>query len=312
MRLLRFNALNEPVSRARTGVLLAGDVVGDLRAGYATYLVEETKDPQGRDIAGLRIPPDVRHILHVGEAARSALELAATWLGRRYASASDSKGVDGELLFVPLSGARLHNPLKPGRLLVVKGNTGSGGPVSVQDRSSATVIGPVRDIAMPTALDALTYGTGLAIVIGRTCHGLEARNALGVVAGYMVANDVNAMPSNADAEDLAGDTAFHRCIIGPYLVDAREVPDIHSLRLTTRVNGVVVQSGTTSSLRWPIDQLIARLSRNGLEAGDTIVTGLLSDHAPTGSPAVPYLRTGDLLESGIEDLGALRNRVVRV
>lgn len=30
MRVLRFNALSEPVSPAHTGVLLAGDVVGDL------------------------------------------------------------------------------------------------------------------------------------------------------------------------------------------------------------------------------------------------------------------------------------------
>lgn len=312
MRLLRFNALSEPVSRARTGVLLAGDIVGDLRAGYATCLVQEGNDVQGREIACLRIPPDVRQILHVGGPARLAVERAATWLAERYAKTPDSKGLDGEMPFVPLAGARLHNPLKPSRLIVVEGNAGSGGQPLVLDRSSASVMGPVRDIAMPTVLDGLAYGTGLAIVIGRACHALEARDALDAVAGYMVANLVHARSSNADVDDLAGDIAFTRCIIGPYLVDSRDALDVGSLRLTTRVNGVVVQSGIISSLRWPIERLIARLSRYGLEAGDTIVTGLLSDRAPTGSPAAPYLRTGDLLESGIEGLGALRNRVVSV
>lgn len=309
MRVLRFNALSEPVSRARTGVLLAGDVVGDLRAGYAACLVEEAKDAQGREIAGLRIPPDVRQILHVGGPARLALERAAAWLAERYAKNPDGKGLDGEMLFVPLAGARLHNPLKPGRLIVVEGNAGTSGKVVVRDRSAASVIGPVRDISMLPMLDGLAYGTGLAIVIGRACRALEARDALDAVAGYMVANVVHAPENNADAEDLAGDVAFSRCIIGPYLVDFHDAPDIGSLRLTTRVNGVVVQSGIISSLRWPIERLIARLSRYGLEAGDTIVTGLLSDHAPAGSSAVPYLRSGDLLESGIEGLGALRNRV---
>src|SRR5882672_2620156 len=261
MRLLRFNALNEPVSRARTGVLLAGDIVGDLRAGYATCLVEEGKDVQGREIAGLRIPPDVRQILHVGGPARVAVERAAAWLAERYAKYPNGKGLDGEMLFVPLAGARLHNPLKPGRLIVVEGNTGASGQPVVRDHSSASFIGPVRDIATPGVLDGLAYGTGVAIVIGRTCHALEARDALNAVAGYMVANIVHARLNNADIEGLAGDIAFTRCIIGPYLVEPQAAPEFGSLHLTTHVNGMVVQSGATSSLLWPLDRLIARLSR---------------------------------------------------
>ncbi len=308
MRLVRFNALTEPVSRARTGVLLAGDIVGDLRAGLAACLVEEDKDAQGREIAGLRIPPDVRQILHVGVPARRAIERAAGWLAGRYAKDPESPGLDGEALFVPLAAARLHNPLKPGRLVVADGNAATGGKPVARDRSPASVMGPVRDIPMPAALDGLSYGTGLAIVIARACHAIEARDALNVVAGYMVANEVNARPG-APGGELAGDIAFHRCIIGPCLVDPNEAPDIRSLRLTTRVNGKIVQSGTTAALPCSIEQLVAALSRYGLEAGDTIVTGLLSDSAPCGSEAVPLLRRGDLLESGIEGLGALRNRV---
>ncbi|MBI3042726.1 MAG: fumarylacetoacetate hydrolase family protein [Betaproteobacteria bacterium] len=309
MRLVRFNALSEPVSRARTGVLLAGDIVGDLRAGYSAYLVEEAKDPQGRELAGLRIPPDVRQILHVGQPARLAVERSAAWLTERHAKNPEGKGLDGETLFVPLAGARLHNPLKPGRLIVVEKNARAGVPPVVRDCSPASAMGPIRDISMPASVDRLAYGTALAIVIGCACHALEARDAWEAVAGYMVANVVHATPSAASAEDLAGDVTFSRCIIGPCLVDRHDAPDVHSLHLTTRVNGVVVQTGATSSLRWPIDRLIARLSRYGLEAGDTIVTGLLSDDAPAGSSATPYLRVGDLLESGIEGLGILRNRV---
>jgi 2-keto-4-pentenoate hydratase/2-oxohepta-3-ene-1,7-dioic acid hydratase in catechol pathway len=309
MRLLRFNALSEPVSRARTGVLLTGDVIGDLRAGYAACLAEEEKDAQGREIAGLRVPPDVRQILHNGRPARMAVERAAAWLVQRYTKSPDGKGLDGEVLFVPLAGARLHNPLKPGRVIVVEGNVGTKGQPIVHDRSPAAVIGPVRDIAMPAELAGLAYGSGIAIVIGRNCHTLEVGDALNAVAGYMVANVVHAQKNNAGIENLTGDTAFVRCIIGPYLVDPGDAPDLGSLNMTTRVNGVVVQSGIISDLHWPIERLVARLSRYGLEAGDTIVTGLLSDRTPAGTPAVPYLRTGDLLESEIKGLGTLRNRV---
>jgi acylpyruvate hydrolase len=309
VRLLRFNALSEPVSRARTGALLAEDVVGDLRAGYAACLVEEGKDPQGRELAALRIPPDVRQILHVGPPARQAIERAAAWLTERHARHPDGKGLDGEALFVPLDGARLHNPLKPGRVIMVEGNSGASVQPVVRDRSPASVIGPVRDISIPATVERLAYGTGLAIVIGRACHAVEARDALNTIAGYMVANVVHAVPAAGSGVDLAGDAAFYRCIIGPCLVDRQDAPAVHSLSLTTRVNGSVVQTGTLSSLHWPIDRLIARLSRYGLEAGDTIVTGLLSDGAAAGSVATPYLRAGDLLESEIESMGSLRNRV---
>ncbi|MCW5605822.1 MAG: fumarylacetoacetate hydrolase family protein [Burkholderiales bacterium] len=308
MRLLRFNAVDEPVSRARTGVLLAGDIAGDLRAGYAACLVEQEKDVQGREIAGLRIPPDVRQILHAGRPAREAIERAATWLAERYAENPDGRGADGEALFVPLSRARLHNPLKPGRLIVVERNVRSqrGAPV-VRERSPASVMGPVRDVAMPVSCDGLAYGTGLAIVMGKACHSLKADDALDAVAGYMVANEIHEPCREADDADLAGDVLFRRCIIGPYLVDLPA--GTRALRLTTRVNGVTVQEGTTAALDWPVGRLIARLSRHGLEAGDVIVTGLLSDSAPAGSATVPRLQDGDLLESEIEHLGVMRNRV---
>ena len=310
MRLVRFNVAGEPVSCARTGVLLPGDVVGDLRAGYAACLLAQDSDAQARALAALRVPPDVRLILHNGVPARQALERAAAWLGETLARKPDATGPDGEPLFVPSARARLHNPLKPGRLLVVVGNRAGGAAPAVQEWYWHAVMGPVRDLAVP-ALDkaGLDYGTGLAVVMGRTLHGADERAAGAALAGYMVANVVRAAPTGA-RDDLAGDSKFRRCLIGPALVDAVEVADSAVLRMTTRVNGKDVQSGTTADLAWPVPRLVARLSRYGLEAGDVIVTGLLSDAQPAGGPGVPWLRTGDVLESGIEGLGMMRNKVV--
>ncbi len=308
MKIVRFNATSEPIARARTGVLLAGDVVGDLRAAYASTLVEQAKDVQGRELAALRIPADVRQLLHVGPPARQALEQAAAWLAAEHRRDAGRKGIDGEPLFFPLADVRLHNPLKPGRLIIVARNRGSGsGKPIVANRAPASVMGPVRDLPLPAALDNLAYGTGLAIVMGRNCHGIEPRDVSAAIAGYMVANDVH---TASDSDDLRGDAGFRRCIIGPSLVDAGDLPDVASLKLLTRLNGKVVQSGTFAPLRWPLAELVARLSRNGLEAGDAIVTSLLSDDAPAGSAAVPYLRGGDVLESEVEGIGAMRNRVV--
>jgi 2-keto-4-pentenoate hydratase/2-oxohepta-3-ene-1,7-dioic acid hydratase in catechol pathway len=306
MKIVRFNATGEPVTRARTGVLLAKDIVGDLRAGCAGYLVDHVKDIQGREIAALRIPLDVRQILHNGP-ARQAIEHAAAWLAEQHRKDA-GKGVDGEPLFFPLAAVRLHNPLKPSRLVIVAGNMGPGSSKPmVANRAPASVMGPVRDVAMPAALKHLVYGTGLAIVMARNCHGIEPREVPSAIAGYMAANEVHAA---ADTEDLDGDVGFRRCIIGPALVDAGDIRDLSSVRIMTRVNGNVVQSGTLAALRWPVDKLIARLSRHGLETGDVIVTGLLSDSGPAGGATMPYLRDGDLLESELEGIGTMRNRVV--
>jgi len=311
VRIVRYNIVGEPVTCARTGVLLPGDVVGDLRAGYAACLLEQDRDAQARELAALRVPPDLRQILHDGAPARLALERAAAWLGETLSRKPDAAGPDGEPLLVPLARARLHNPLKPGRLLVVVGNCAGSAAPAVQEWYWHSVMGPVRDLAMPAALDkaGLDFGTGLAVVMGRTIHGADDRTAGAAIAGYMVANIVRAAPGSVPG-DLAGDSEFRRCLIGPSLVDAAEAPDSAALRLMTRVNGKDVQAGTTADLPWAVPRLVARLSRYGLEAGDMIVTGLLSDAEPAGGPGVPRLHAGDVLESAIEGLGTMRNTVV--
>jgi len=316
MRIARFNITGEPVSCARTGVILAGDVVADLRAGYTKYLIEEARDVQGRELAALRMPADVTRILHVGGPARAAMEETAAWLAELYARTPEARGVDGEALFTPLSAARLHNPLKPGRLIVVRGN--ANGPAAAQpivwNRAPACVMGPVRDLPLPQPLEALSYGTGLAIVIDKRCHGVSERDALRFVAGYMVANEIEEPAprggGTSGESDLAGDAGFRRCIIGPYLVDAGDIPHVQALRMATRVNGAVCQSGSVGDVQLRIRPLIARLSAHALEPGDVIVTALLSDTAAPGSGAVPWLRAGDVLESEIEGLGLMRNKVV--
>jgi hypothetical protein len=312
VRIVRFNIVGEPVSRARTGVLLAGDVVGDLRAGYAACLLSQDDDSQARDLAALRVPPDVRSILQQGAPARQALERAAAWLADTLARNPNATGPDGEPLFVPLARGRLHNPLKPGRLLVVVGDCPGDAAPEVQEWYWHAVMGPVRDLPLPSALAStgLDYGTGVAVVLAQPVHDVDERTAASAIAGYMVANVVRTASQSVVSGDLAGDTEFRRCIIGPALVDADETGDTGTLQLSTRVNGREVQTGTTTVLRWPIPRLIARLSRHRLEAGDMIVTGLLSDRLPAGTADVPRLREGDVLESAVEGLGVMRNRVV--
>lgn len=312
MKLARFNIDSEPVACARTGIVLDGAFVGDLRAGYARYLAEVERDGQARELAMLRIPPDVRQILHLGAPAHAAIEAAAAWLSALQAHNPEARGLQGEPLFTQLARARLHNPVKPGRIVVVKGNrAGSPGAMPyVWNRAAASVMGPVRDLPLPAPLAALSYGTALGVVIGKGCHAVSERDAMGAIAGFTVANEVEEARPAAAEVDIAGDTGFRRCIIGPYLIEAADIPDVDALRMTTRINGIVCQSGDTGDVKWRLARLVSRLSVHGLEAGDVVITALLSDVQPPDGTGVPYLRAGDVLESEIEGLGTMRNKVV--
>lgn len=291
MRIARYNAVGEPVSRARTGAIVADGVIGDLRAGYAKYLLEEAGDSQGREVAALRIPADVRHILHVGKPALCALEETAQWLTKLHARGPDARGADGEVLFTPVAQARLHNPLKPARIIVVEGGASGEAPLALSDWPPVSVMGPVRDLPLPAPLQTLSFRAGLGVVIGRACRGIAEANAPGCVAGYTVANAVEG----------TGDIPYRRCIIGPYLVTPEHVREVAALQSATRVNGAA--SVLAAASKWPLARLVSKLSAYGLEPGDVIV-------AVESAQARAQLCAGDVLETEIEGFGIMRNAVV--
>ena len=80
MKLMRYSRKGEKAAQARLGVLVGNDLVADLRAGYARYLIEEIGNPKGRELAAIFLPPYVAQFLHVGAAAWEALSETYGWL----------------------------------------------------------------------------------------------------------------------------------------------------------------------------------------------------------------------------------------
>jgi 5-oxopent-3-ene-1,2,5-tricarboxylate decarboxylase/2-hydroxyhepta-2,4-diene-1,7-dioate isomerase len=63
-------------------------------------------------------------------------------------------------------------------------------------------------------------------------------------------------------------------LLGPWLVDAADVPDPMNLELRTSVNGRVTQRGNTRNMIFDVASLVAHLSTfMTLEPGDVILTG---------------------------------------
>ena len=93
---------------------------------------------------------------------------------------------------------------------------------------------------------------------------------------------------------------------------ADEFGDPQRKRISLRVNGETRQDSTTADMIFPVDAIIEALSRGmTIEAGDIIATGT-PEGVGLGRTPPAYLDDGDLVETEIEGIGMLRNRVAAI
>ena len=171
--------------------------------------------------------------------------------------------------------------------------------------------GPCSRIVIPPATAAVDYEGELAVVIGRTCKGVSAAEAIDFVAGAMVFNDVSARDMKIATGQLLNAKAldtFAPC--GPSLVLMDEIDDLQDLQVTTRLNGEIVQDASTALMVYSVAQLIEYTTTLlTLHPGDIIATGT---PAGVGAAADPprFLGVGDMVEVTVGELGTIRNEVV--
>lgn len=157
----------------------------------------------------------------------------------------------------------------------------------------------------PADATYMHYECELGVVIGRPARRVKRADAYDCVAGYTVANDYairdyleNYYRPNLRVKNRDGSTP-----VGPWLVDAADVPEPMNLRLRTLVNGKVTQEGRTRDMIFDIPFLIEYLSAfMTLAAGDLILTG-----TPEGLVDV---KPGDEVVTEIDGVGRLVNFMV--
>ncbi|PKO81676.1 MAG: 2-hydroxyhepta-2,4-diene-1,7-dioate isomerase [Betaproteobacteria bacterium HGW-Betaproteobacteria-13] len=157
----------------------------------------------------------------------------------------------------------------------------------------------------PADATYMHYECELAVVIGKTGTRIAKSDAMDYVAGYTVANDyaIRDYLENWYRPNLRVKNRDACTPIGPWLVDRDDIADPMQLALTTRVNGVTTQQGTTADMIFDIPTLIEYLSSfMTLRPGDLILTG-----TPEGLADV---KAGDVVETEIEGIGCLMNTIV--
>ena len=175
------------------------------------------------------------------------------------------------------------------------------------------IIGPDEPVRHPAPIsDQLDYEVELAVVIGRAGRDIPERDALAHVFGYTIANDVSVRDVQRTwhgGQWFKGKNFDTHLPLGPWIVTADEIPDPQTLRLTTRVNGVVKQNSNTKHMVFPVARIIAELSAGlTVHPGDVIITGT-PEGVGMGRKPPEWLKPGDVLELEIERIGVLRNPV---
>ncbi len=182
-------------------------------------------------------------------------------------------------------------------------------------KAPTTVVGPGRGIEIPRGLrsDKVDYEGELAIVIGQPCKNVSKEDAMDYVLGFTIANDVTAREWQKDhggGQFCRGKTFDTFCPLGPVLVSPDEIPDVHNISITTKVNGEIRQAGNTSEMIFDVPTLVSFLSgSNTLLAGTVIMTGTPAG-VGVGMDPPRFLHSGDLVEIEIEGIGTLSNPVV--
>jgi 5-carboxymethyl-2-hydroxymuconate isomerase len=173
-----------------------------------------------------------------------------------------------------------------------------------------TIIGPGTSIELPEGIGHVDAEAELAIVIGTAARRCSPAQAMAAVAGYTVANDVSAREvQSADGQWFRAKGYDTFCPILPRFVEQHEVGDGRGLRVTQRLNGVLMQDASTDELIFDVPTLVAYCSGVcTLEPGDMILTGTPGGAGYFRDPPVS-LAPGDVVEVAIEGIGTLINPV---
>ncbi len=205
-------------------------------------------------------------------------------IGRNYAAHADEQGAD-----------------RPERPMIFTKNPSSVGL-------------PGEDIVIPRCCqdrEQVDYEGELAVIIGEPARDIASNDFERVILGYAVANDVSArwwQKKGSGGQFCRGKSFDTFCPLGQ-IVPVAQIPDPQALRITTTLNGDVVQDAPTSDMMFPVAELIeVCTSGTTLLPGTVILTGTPSGVGMARDPQ-RFLRDGDRVEVLIEGVGKIANNV---
>jgi 2,4-didehydro-3-deoxy-L-rhamnonate hydrolase len=223
---------------------------------------------------------------------------------------------------VPAS-ARLGPPLaRPSKIICVglnfRDHAAESGMVPPAEpvlffKSTSSMCGPNDAVIIPKGATKLDWEVELALVIGRRAAHVAPEDAAASIAGFVLHNDYSerAFQLERGGQWVKGKSADTFAPLGPWLVTSDEISDPQRLGMWLTVNGDTRQKSTTANMIFDVFTLVSYVSQfMTLLPGDVISTGTPAGVGLGMKPEPIYLRPGDVVELGIDDLGSSRQEVV--
>ena len=178
-------------------------------------------------------------------------------------------------------------------------------------KSPNTLNGPFDPVLLPQSSGQVDWEVELAVIIGREGKRIKRKDAYEFIAGYAVMNDVSGRQAQfSDSQWYRGKSFDTFAPLGPAIVTKDEIGDVQNLRLTCKVDGVIMQDGNTKDMIFDIPFLIENISEDiTLLPGDIISTGTPSGVGIFRNPPVT-LNQGSVVECTIEKIGTIMNKFV--
>ena len=169
-------------------------------------------------------------------------------------------------------------------------------------KPSTTINRTDNIIIYPKVSKQIDYEGELAVVIGKKSKQVSVEEADDYIFGYTIINDVTARDFTlGDGQWTRGKSCDGFAPIGPYIET-----DLDPLNqnIVTKVNGNIKQNSNTSQMIFSPQEIISYVSETmTLNPGDVIATGT--------PPGVGEMKADSIVEVTIEDIGTLKNYLIK-
>ncbi len=169
---------------------------------------------------------------------------------------------------------------------------------------------PGATVPVPPWTKRLDYEAEVAFVIGKRCKDVSEADAMDVVAGYTLMNDLSARDYQRRTPQWMPGKAFDGgAPLGPAFVTADEAGPHDAIGIAMHLNGEEMQRSSTADLVFSVPALVAYLSMlMTLEPGDVVATGTPGGVGSMRDPRV-FLAPGDECVVSSPQLGELVTRL---
>jgi 2-keto-4-pentenoate hydratase/2-oxohepta-3-ene-1,7-dioic acid hydratase in catechol pathway len=181
------------------------------------------------------------------------------------------------------------------------------------NKAPSCICGPNDDTIQPKGSSKLDWEVELGVVIGSRARYLSQSNALDVVAGYCLGNDVSEREFQIEraGQWTKGKGCESFGPLGPWMVTKDEIKDPQNLNMRLTVNGETRQKGNTKTMIFDVAHLVWACSQYFiLEPGDVIITGT-PPGVGLGMKPPQFLKEGDVVRLTMDGLGEQKQKIVK-